>query len=55
MEIDGLRILRDGWKQQPAYLRVLSWLSYGLLRAIVGISGYARDPGQARKAPGKSV
>ncbi|OGW32752.1 MAG: cardiolipin synthase B [Nitrospirae bacterium GWC2_56_14] len=55
MEIDGLRILRDSWKQQPAYLRVLSWLSYGLLRAIVGISGYARDPGQARKAPGKSV
>jgi cardiolipin synthase len=55
MEIDGLRILRESWKQQPAYLRVLSWFSYGLLRAIVGISGYARDPGQTRKAPGKSV
>ena len=42
MEADGLRILRDNWKQQPAYLRFMSWLSYGLLRLMMGISGYAR-------------
>ena len=43
METDGLRILTDNWRQQPAALRFLSWLSYGLLRLMMGISGYARD------------
>lgn len=42
METDGLRILRDKWKQQPAGLRFMSWFSYGLLRLMTGISGYAR-------------
>jgi cardiolipin synthase len=43
MEADGRRILRDNWKQQPAYFRFLSWLSYGLVRLLMGISGYARE------------
>ncbi|MCK9419964.1 MAG: cardiolipin synthase ClsB [Nitrospirae bacterium] len=43
METDSLRILRDNWKQQPAYFRFMSWLSYGLLRLMMGISGYARE------------
>lgn len=42
MQTDGRRILRDKWKLQPAWLRFLSWLSYGLLRLMTGISGY--DP-----------
>jgi cardiolipin synthase len=47
METDGRRILRDNWKQQPAYFRFMSWLSYGLLRLMMAISGYARETGRA--------
>lgn len=47
METDGLRILRDNWKQQPAYFRFMSWLSYGLLRLMMLISGYARENSRA--------
>ena len=43
METDGRRILADNWKQQPAGLRFISWLSYGWLRLMMGISGYARE------------
>ncbi|MHB8789767.1 MAG: cardiolipin synthase ClsB [Desulfobulbaceae bacterium] len=43
MEADGLRILPDRWKQQSAGVRFMSWLSYGLLRLVMGISGYARE------------
>jgi cardiolipin synthase len=50
---DGLRILPDNWKQQPIWLRILSWLSYGLLRLIMAISGYARENSRAmsKRAP----
>lgn len=43
MANDGQRILTDNWKQQPAGLRFLSWLSYALLRLLMGISGYASE------------
>jgi cardiolipin synthase A/B len=42
LETDAERILSDNWQQQPAYLRFMSWLSYGLLRLMMGISGYDR-------------
>jgi cardiolipin synthase len=45
---DGLRVLGDHWKQQPAWLRFMSWLSYGLLRLMMGISGYARENSRAK-------
>jgi len=48
MEIDGRRILKDNWTQQPAYFRFMSWLSYGLVRLMMGISGYARENIRAR-------
>lgn len=48
METDSSRILADNWKQQPATLRFISWLSYGLLRFMMGISGFARVHGRAR-------
>jgi cardiolipin synthase len=47
VETDGVRILADNWKQQPAGLRFMSWLSYGLLRLMIGISGYVRDNSRA--------
>jgi cardiolipin synthase len=42
MEADGRRIVKDNWMQQPVYFRFVSWLSYGLVRAMMGIAGY--DP-----------
>lgn len=48
MATDGQRILAGSWKQQPAGLRFLSWLSYGWLRLMMGISGYAREYGRTR-------
>jgi cardiolipin synthase len=47
VETDGQRILADNWKQQPTGLRFISWLSYGFLRLMMGISGYARENGRA--------
>jgi cardiolipin synthase A/B len=43
LEADGKRILGDNWKQQAAGIRFMSWLSFGLLRLMMGISGYARE------------
>ncbi len=43
VELDGWQILADGWKQQPAGLRFISWLCYGFLRLMQGISGYASE------------
>jgi cardiolipin synthase len=45
---DGQRILRDNWKQQPIGFRFMGWLSYGLLRLMMGISGYVSDNSQAK-------
>lgn len=47
METDGRRILKDNWKQQPAYFRFMSWLSYGLVRLMMGMTGYARENSRA--------
>jgi cardiolipin synthase A/B len=35
------RILQKTWKTQPIGLRLVSWLSYGLVRFMTGIAGYA--------------
>jgi cardiolipin synthase len=43
METDGRRILKDNWKQQSASFRFMSWLSYGLVRLMMGMAGYARE------------
>jgi len=47
VETDGRQILAGNWNQQPAGLRIISWLSYGLLRLMIGISGYAHENGRA--------
>jgi cardiolipin synthase len=49
METDGQQILRDNWKKEPVGLRFISWLSYGLLRFMMGISGYATGNERIRK------
>ena len=47
--VDGRRILADNWKKQPSSVRLISWLSYGLLRLMMGISGYVGENSPARK------
>lgn len=42
MANDGRLILQDNWKQPSPGFRFMRWLSYGLLRLIMGISGFAR-------------
>lgn len=36
------QIMADHWKQQPYYQRFLAWGSYGLVRFLMGMAGYAR-------------
>lgn len=43
IETDGRRILRDNGKLQPVCFRLVSWLSYGFLRLMMGISGYVGE------------
>jgi cardiolipin synthase A/B len=43
IETESCRILADNWKQQSAGFRFMSWLSYGLVRLMMGISGYVTD------------
>ena len=50
VETDALRIFSDRWKHQSIGLRFLSWLCYGLLRLMVGISGYHRENHWSRKS-----
>lgn len=40
---DSQQILMDNWKQQPAGLRFISWLSYNLMRLMTGLCGYDRE------------
>lgn len=35
------RILQDHWRTQPIRLRLAGWLSYGVVRLMVGMTGYA--------------
>jgi cardiolipin synthase len=35
------RVCENSWKSQPIRLRLVSWLSYGLIRLMIGIAGYA--------------
>ncbi|ALC14908.1 phosphatidylserine/phosphatidylglycerophosphate/cardiolipin synthase [Desulfuromonas soudanensis] len=49
VETDGERILRDTWKKEPLGLRFISWLSYGMLRLMMVISGYAPEHDRLRR------
>ncbi|MEN6584704.1 MAG: cardiolipin synthase ClsB [Sulfuricella sp.] len=40
---EGSRVVTSAhWRRQPLYLRLLSWLSYGGVRLLVGVTGYGR-------------
>ena len=42
MDEGAHRIMPDRWKQQPFYQRLIAWGSYGLVRLLMGVTGYAR-------------
>ena len=50
METGAQRIEENSWRTQSIGQRLVSWLSYGVVRFMVGIAGYA--PG---KLPGRAV
>jgi cardiolipin synthase A/B len=37
------RIVKENWRTKPIHLRLASWLSYGLVRFMIGIAGYAPE------------
>ena len=39
IKMGARRILQNHWRTQPIRLRLASWLSYGLVRFMVGIGG----------------
>ncbi len=41
IKIEARRILENKWRGQPIRHRVASWLSYGLVRFMIGMAGYA--------------
>lgn len=44
-EIDAgaVRVAPDNWKTVPLYRRFLIWVSYGIVRVMMGMVGYAHD------------
>ncbi|HQT27530.1 MAG TPA: phospholipase D-like domain-containing protein, partial [Burkholderiales bacterium] len=43
IEQDSTRLHPDSWARQPLPRRMLTWLSYGLVRFLTGMAGYGRD------------
>jgi cardiolipin synthase A/B len=48
IKMGARRILQDHWRTQSIRLRLASWLSYGLVRFMVGMAGYVlkKESGQ---------
>jgi len=48
IKMGARRILQNHWRTQPIRLRLASWLSYGLVRFMVGMAGYVlgKESGQ---------
>ncbi len=42
------QLRRERWKKQPFRLRLASWLSYGLVRFLMGMASYVREDSRAR-------
>lgn len=38
----GVTLTADQWRRQTVWQRGLSWLAYGLMRAMLGLAGYAQ-------------
>lgn len=40
---DSVPVKKEFWSQQPWLERVLSWIAFGLFRAFIGLTGFARQ------------
>ena len=51
LEIGAQRIGENNWRTQSIGQRLASWLSYGVVRFMIGIAGYApeKKPGQVKQ------
>jgi cardiolipin synthase len=51
METGAQRISENSWRTQSTGQRLASWLSYGVVRFMIGIAGYAPEikPGQPNR------
>jgi cardiolipin synthase len=51
IKMGARRIVENSWRKKSIKLRLVSWLSYGVVRFMIGIAGYApgNKPGQARR------
>jgi cardiolipin synthase len=45
------QILRRAWRHVPWYARFASWLSYGVVRLLMGLGGYAQSYDGVGKSP----
>jgi cardiolipin synthase len=43
IKVGARRVSGNNWRSQPIMLRLLCWLSYGLVRFMTGIAGYAPE------------
>ena len=49
IKMGARRIFEKSWKTQSIRLRLTSWLSYGLVRFMIGMAGYAPGQGAGSK------
>ena len=43
IKMGARRIFENSWRTQPIRVRLASWLSYGLVRFMIGMAGYAPE------------
>ena len=48
IKLGARRIFEDNWRTQTIILRLASWLSYGLVRFMIGMAGYAPEKQSGR-------
>ncbi len=53
---DGATPIRpDSWARQPLRLRLATWLSYGIVRFLMGMAGYAHEDHKPKPGPFRKV
>jgi cardiolipin synthase len=56
MTVGAREVLQSDLARQPLHKQLFSWLSYGLVRAMVGITGYGPKHWQAEEeTPGTTL
>jgi len=48
VKMGARQVFKNNWRAQPKRLRLASWLCYGLVRFLIGITGYAQGKNRAK-------